>query len=103
LNSCQVLSSSVFSLLSSLFSLLSSLLNLPLLIFFFNLPLSVFFLTYTKININISIKIKMSAPPAIWLLGHPSVVSLNERDMIAAAAQIAARQLRSGLVRPLPL
>jgi hypothetical protein len=42
----------------------------------------------------------MSALPAVWVLGHPPMVFLNEELMLAAAALLPPRQLRSGRVRP---
>jgi hypothetical protein len=41
-------------------------------------------------------------PPAIWVLGHPQCVELNEQDTRAAAALILRGQLRDGRIRRLP-
>lgn len=45
---------------------------------------------------------KMAYVPAVWVLARPSVVSLNENEILAAAERIPRRQLRSGFVRPVP-
>lgn len=44
----------------------------------------------------------MAYIPAVWVLARPSVVSLNENEILAAAERIPGRQLRSGFVRPAP-
>jgi hypothetical protein len=44
----------------------------------------------------------MAYIPAVWVLARPSVVSLNENEILAAAEGIPRRQLRSGFVRPVP-
>jgi len=41
-------------------------------------------------------------PLAIWVLGHPQCVELNEQDTLAAAALLPRGQLRDGRIRRLP-
>lgn len=38
---------------------------------------------------------KMATPSAVWVLAHPSCVSLNDESMLAAAAAIPDYSLRS--------
>jgi hypothetical protein len=51
---------------------------------------------------SIIIIIIMSALTAVWVLGHPPIVFLNKKFMLAAASLLSSRQLRSSFMRPSP-